>query len=270
MTLPFQPAIFSVSVGRAWLHSFDGKVAEVAKAGFKGIEIFYEDLEYVAREIAGNDQPSSEQILAAADYCYEACHRNSLTIIGLQPFLFYDGLVDRQQHDRMIEKMRLWLQIVRRLHTDIIQIPAHFVTEGNEGNITGDRNVIAGDLRELADMGSKEEPVVRFAYENLCWSAYINTWEDLWDIVKRVDRPNFGMCLDTFNISGRIWADPTSRTGKMPNADEALKKSLENLVKEVDLSKVFYIQIVDAEKMSSPLVTRIPYGWAPCADELVA
>lgn len=29
-----------------------------------------------------------------------------------------------------------------------------------------------------------------------------NTWEHTWEICKRVDRPNFGLCLDTFQICG--------------------------------------------------------------------
>lgn len=28
-----------------------------------------------------------------------------------------------------------------------------------------------------------------------------NSWEHTWDICKRVNRPNFGLCLDTFQIS---------------------------------------------------------------------
>jgi 4-hydroxyphenylpyruvate dioxygenase len=78
-------------------------------------------------------------------------------------------------------------------------------------------------------------------------------------VVKRVDRPNFGLCLDTFNIAGRVWADPSSPTGKTPNADTDLKVSLERMKTELDLSKVFYIQVVDAERMESPLVNGHPF-----------
>jgi 4-hydroxyphenylpyruvate dioxygenase len=61
-------------------------------------------------------------------------------------------------------------------------------------------------------------------------------------------------CVDTFNIAGRVYGDPASATGKTPYAEEDLKKSLERLVKTVDVKKVFYIQVVDAEKMRDPLV----------------
>lgn len=241
----------SASLGRAWLHDFDLKVEEASRSGFKGIEIFYEDLEYVARKISGSEQPKQDAILEAATYCYKTCQKNGLVIIGLQPFLFYEGLIDRKQHDRLIEKMKLWLRIVKRLHTDTIQIPANFLSAEE---LTDNLDLIAADLREVADMGAAEDPPVRYAYENLCWSTVVDTWELAWDVIQRVDRPNFGICLDTFNIAGRVWADPASPTGKTPNADADLKASIERLVKTVDVNKVFYIQVVDAERMTSPLV----------------
>ncbi|KAJ6078848.1 hypothetical protein N7467_008601 [Penicillium canescens] len=254
--MTYQPAIMSASLGRAWLHDFDYKMSQASKAGFKGIEVFYEDLEYLAREISGNDIPTPDQLLQAADHIYTVCQTQDLEIIGLQPFLFYEGLKDREQHARLIQKMVFWLQLVKRLHTTTIQIPANFLPADQ---LIDDFDVIAADLRELADMAAAESPVVRFAYENLCWSTYVDTWEKLWDVVKRVDRSNFGMCLDTFNIAGRVWADPASPTGKTANSDADLKASLERMVAEVDVSKVFYVQVVDAERLESPLVVGHPY-----------
>jgi 4-hydroxyphenylpyruvate dioxygenase len=184
------------------------------------------------------------------------CQEAGLQIIGLQPFLSYEGLLDRQRHDELIEKIHVWFHIVKELKTATIQIPANFLPENQ---LTGDMDVIVDDLRELADLGLLQHPQVRFAYENLCWSTHIDTWEKAWEVVKQVDRPNFGLCLDTFNIAGRIWADPTAPDGKTPNADEDLKQSIHQMIREVDLNKVFYIQVVDAERMTSPLIVGHPF-----------
>ena len=258
--MAWQPAIMGASLGRAWLHDFDYKMEQASKAGFKGMEIFYEDLEYLARKLAGVSDasvtPTTEQLLAAARHAGQVCQKLNLEVIGLQPFLFYDGLKDREQHDRLIEKIKVWFQMAKLLNTATIQIPANFLPADQ---LTDDFDVIASDLRELADMGAKEEPAIRFAYENLCWSTRVDTWEKLWDVVKRVDRPNFGVCLDTFNIAGRVWADPESPTGQTPNADADLKASLKRMVAEVDLAKVFSIQVVDAERLDSPLVKGHPF-----------
>lgn len=254
--MTYQPAIMSVSLGRAWLHDFDYKMGQASKAGFKGIEIFYEDLDYFAREISKNDTPTSDQLLQAADDIQSICQAHALDIITLQPFLFYEGLKDREQHAKLIKKMKLWLQLAKRLKTNTIQIPANFLPADQ---LTDDIDVIVADLRQLADMGAAETPPVRYAYENLCWSTINDTWEKVWDVVKRVDRPNFGICLDTFNIAGRVWADPTSPAGKSVNADSDLKESLQRMMAEIDVAKVFYLQVVDAERMESPLVPGHPF-----------
>ncbi|KAJ5113115.1 hypothetical protein N7456_001649 [Penicillium angulare] len=252
----YQPAIMSASLGRAWLHDLENKLQQAGKAGFKGIEIFYEDLDYEARKIAGSDNPSPENLIQAAERIYSICEAQGLEIIGLQPFLFYEGLKDREQHAKLIEKLKLWFKLAKTLHTTTIQIPANFLPADQ---LTDDLDIIARDLQQVSDMGAAENPPIRFAYENLCWSTFIDTWEKVWDVVKRVDRPNFGMCLDTFNIAGRVWADPASPTGKTPNADADLKQSIDRLAKEVDVAKVFYIQVVDAERMESPLVPGHPF-----------
>lgn len=246
----------SASLGRAWLHDFDKKVNQASDHGFKGIEIFYEDLEWLAKKLHSVEQPTSDHILQAAEHARRVLDDANLTVIGLQPFLFYEGLLDRQQHERLIEKIKIWFQIAKRLRTDTIQIPANFLPAEQ---LSGDINIIAGDLIELAELGQKEEPPIRFAYEALCWSTHIDTWEKSLEVAQLVDRPNFGLCLDTFNIAGRVWGDPASPTGKTPNADADLEASLEKLVRDMPLEKVFYIQVVDAERMQSPLVEGHPF-----------
>lgn len=241
-----------MSLGRAWVHGIDDKLKEASDAGFQGVEIFYEDLEYLAKTFGDLNETN---LLQAAAYVRQVCDEFNLMIIGLQPFLFYEGLIDRTEHKAKIEKLKTWFKIVKILGTDLIQIPGNFQSEG----ISGELSLIVNDMKEVADLGLKEDPPVRFAYENLAWSTYVDTWEKLWEVVKLVDRPNFGCCLDTFNIAGRIWADPASPTGKTPDADNALKLSLEQMVETIDVQKVFYIQVVDAERLKEPLVEGHKY-----------
>jgi 4-hydroxyphenylpyruvate dioxygenase len=103
-------------------------------------------------------------------------------------------------------------------------------------------------------MGLAQNPPIRFAYESLCWSTRVDTWERCWEVVQRVDRPNFGMCLDTFNIAGRIYADPAVASGRTDNAEEAVRDSIARMIALVDVKKVFYVQVVDAERLDEPLV----------------
>ncbi|KAI5199999.1 xylose isomerase-like protein [Aureobasidium subglaciale] len=258
--MKYIPAIASMSLGRAWVHNFEDKIIAASMSGFEGIEIFYEDLEYLTMTtpVSPDEKstPTSQQLLAAAREAKRICDENHLTVIGLQPFLFYEGLRDRQQHDRLIEKLHVWFDIVDILGTDIIQIPSNFLPKDQ---LTGDMNVIVADMVEVANLGASRERPIRFAYENLCWGTFVDTWDAAWEIVQRVDLPNFGMCLDTFNIAGRIWADPASPTGMVEDAEAALAASLARLVKTVDVNKVFYIQVVSAERVDPPLDEKHPY-----------
>jgi 4-hydroxyphenylpyruvate dioxygenase len=253
----YRPAILSVSLGRAWLHDFDKKISLAAEYGFEAIEVFYEDLEYLAKSLADTtESPTDAQLIYAAAHIRKLCDSLHLTVLGLQPFWLYEGLIDRAEHDRLITKIKLWFSFAHELNTNTIQIPANFLPKEK---LSGDLDVIAADLRELADLGLREKPPIRFAYENLCFSTHVDTWEKAWAVVQRVDRPNFGLCLDTFNIAGRVWADPTSATGKTPNADADLAESLKRIVEQVPLEKVFYIQVVDAERLQEPLVDGHPW-----------
>jgi 4-hydroxyphenylpyruvate dioxygenase len=253
-----------MSLGRAYAgHSLAHKLQCAAKHGFEGVEIFYEDLEYLAKEQTSStvsaqsldraeDNPSREQLLAAAKIIHDICLQNDLVIIGLQPFLFYEGLVDRNEHAAMIGKLHLWFEIVKILGTDVIQIPTQF---RRDKGVSGDLETIVADMVEVADLGLKEEPPVKFAYENLAWGTFVDTWEGVWEVVRRVDRWNFGVCLDTFNIVGRVWADPEREDGKVEHDPaERLVDGMKRMVKEIDVKKVWYVQVVGAERMRRPLV----------------
>jgi 4-hydroxyphenylpyruvate dioxygenase len=246
--MPYRPAIASMSLGRASVHKLHKKLDQAKKYGFKGIEFFYEDLETLAKEQEGDTKPGS--LIAAAKTVRQLCDERGIEIIGLQPFMHYEGLRDRNEHLRRIEELKLWLKLARILGTTLIQIPSSFLSEDV---ITGDMDVIVDDLREVAELGLQEEPVINFAYESLAWGTYCNTWDQCWKVVTLVNMPNFGICLDTYNIAARVYADPTASSGKVPNAEAAIKASMQRLVKTIDVRKVFFVQLVDGERLAKPL-----------------
>jgi 4-hydroxyphenylpyruvate dioxygenase len=245
-----------MSLGRCYAgHSFTAKLDAAQKYGYQGIELFHEDLADIADSLSGETPsaagPSEQAQIAAARHIRRLCEARNIEIVCLQPFSHYEGLLDRDEHERRLDQLRFWFELARELGTDIIQIPASFLPAHL---VTEDLGLIISDLREVADMALRANPPIRFAYESLCWSTRVDTWERCWEVVQRVDRPNFGMCLDTFNIAGRIYADPTAPSGRTPDADEAVRESIARMVAQVDVSKVFYVQVVDAERLSAPLV----------------
>jgi 4-hydroxyphenylpyruvate dioxygenase len=243
-----------MSLGRCYAgHTLSHKLSMAAKHGIEGIELFYEDL---VDHAGGSSFPSD--LLEAAASVHELCSSFGLEIICLQPFMHYEGLLDRRRHDERVKEMKLWMQLAHVLGTDIVQVPSSFLPSDQ---ISSDTNLIVSDLRKIADLGLQQMPIIRFAYESLCWGTHVDKWEMCWDIVQRVDRPNFGICLDSFNVLGRIYADPTSESGRTQNAEEEVQSSIRRLVDRIGphKEKIFFIQIVDAERLDSPLMPGHPF-----------
>jgi 4-hydroxyphenylpyruvate dioxygenase len=169
--------------------------------------------------------------------------------------MHYEGLINRDEHASRIRELSLWIELAHELQTDMIAIPSSFLSPDD---ISDDINLIVSDLREAADLCAAASPPIRVVYESLCWGTRVDTWESCWDVVERVDRANFGIVLDSFNIAGRIYADPSHPSGKTLDAEIAVQESMERLVARVDPKRVFYIQIVDAERLQEPLVEGHP------------
>lgn len=180
--------------------------------------------------------------------------------------MHYEGLRDRELHEARIREMRdLWIPLARILGTRVIAVPSSFLGVQECG---GDEEVIVRDLRELADLGvaaasaasddgeegGEGEGDIIFAYEALCWGTHISTWEQSWEIVQKVSRSNFQICFDTFNLAGKVFADPTRPGGIQKNAEEEMEATLRRMLERVDVRRIAYIQVVDAERLETPLI----------------
>ncbi|KAL4746054.1 hypothetical protein BDW72DRAFT_207678 [Aspergillus terricola var. indicus] len=220
--MPCRPAISSMSL----------VAHQAANQGFKGIALFHEDLETFAAQ--SSDAASRLNILKGALRVRHLCTSLQLEIIALQPFWFYEGVLDEAEHNRLVyDKLRFWFEICHILHTDMILIPSNLLPpdpETGEPRTTGNRRVIVSDLRQAAELGLAQSPPIRFSYEALAWGDHVDTWEQSWDIVRRVDRPNSGLCLDTSTLS------------------------LARLRQAVDKKRVFLFQVVDGERLKAPLM----------------
>lgn len=106
------------------------------------------------------------------------------------------------------------------------------------------------------------------AYENWCWSTHAPDWKDVWEIVRAVDRPNIGLCLDTFQTAGGEWADPSTESGLLEDKSKAevekrFRKSLDDLANTVPKDKIYLLQISDGYKLSKPITTDDDTGLRP-------
>ncbi|KAF8316187.1 xylose isomerase-like protein [Clavulina sp. PMI_390] len=100
----------------------------------------------------------------------------------------------------------------------------------------------------LADLAAKYD--MRVSYEALAWGTMVNRWEQVAEVVREVNRDNFGMVLDSFNQLAKIHADPSTPSGlRLPSPSATTSTNLTQLtttLSKLPPSKLFLYQIASA------------------------
>ena len=265
----------SVSIGCKPEHTLPKKLDAIAAAGFQAIELGFPDLLSFAnqhlrpgQQEGGPDEITNhdyDNLCAAAKVVKTMCDAKGLEILILQPFSNFEGWPEGSEERKDAwTRAEGWMRIMEAAGTDMLQVGS---SDSPAEKIGKDRSRFVKDLQQLADMLAKKN--FRVAYENWCWSTHAPDWADVWDICRQVDRPNFGLCLDTFQSAGGEWADPTTPSGVLEDGrskeqlEQDWKASCEKLAKTIPPEKIFFLQISDAYKTQPPFENKEIDGTRP-------
>lgn len=229
----------------------------LATAGFAAIELSFPDIlsfgaDHIGHEI---DPKNYDELCTVAEEIKKQCDKRKLGIMMLQPFSNFEGWPEGSDGRKdAFERAKGWIRIMQACGTDMLQVGS---TDTPLEKL--DKRRIVPDLRELADMLAAHGH--RLAYENWCWSTHAPTWLDVCNIVKEVDRPNIGLCLDTFQTAGGEWGDPTTSSGLLEDVSKSelekrFQQSLADLTKTIPKDKIYLLQISDAYKVPKPFSTE--------------
>ncbi|ODM17312.1 hypothetical protein SI65_06987 [Aspergillus cristatus] len=221
----------TVSLGQHATHTLDQMIRAAAQHGFADLELVYSDLSAYA-------ETNGLSMSTAAEDIRELCAKNNVAVISLAPFENFDG--SSMPLEKRLEIARHWIGIATKLGALYLQIPSHYKADES----AGDETTRISDLQKLADIGSAEQPVVSIAYEALSWGIHYSTWEDSLYVVEKVNRPNFGLCLDNFHVITKLWASAFEPSGKKGFRDHC------------PLDKIFYLQFSDGELFDPPSQTN--------------
>lgn len=156
------PASFaSVSVGTSST-PFSSKLSAISSAGFTAIELGFPDLLSFASTFHNKDIKESDydSLCTAGDEVKKLCEKNKLGIMMLQPFSNFEGWPEGSDERKdAFERAKGWIRIMGAVGTDMLQVGS-----SDSPDISADFNVLAADLRELADMLAEHN--YRLAYEN--------------------------------------------------------------------------------------------------------
>lgn len=175
----------------------------------------------------------------------------------LQPFSNFEGRAPgSKEREVAFSRAKGWIKIMAAVGMEMLQDGS-----SDSPSISRDFDVLASDLRELVDLLA--EHGFSLCYENWCWATAALTWSDVWEIAKRVDRPNIGLCLDTFQTVGGENADPTTKSGRIVSQgleaklELTFKPSIRRLIEEVPAEKIFVLQIGDAYRPPVPFQDEV-------------
>ncbi|KAL5359367.1 xylose isomerase-like protein [Aspergillus floccosus] len=249
----------SCSIGCTDDDTLTRKLEAISAAGFTAIELAFPDIvDYASQKLGYQVAPDDyAQLVDIAKEIRKLCGEKRLGIMMLQPFANFEGW-PRGSEERADAFARAdgWIAIMEALGTDMLQVGS---TDTPLDSLSATRENIITDLRELADKLAQHK--MRLAYENWCWSTHAPTWKDVWSIVRAVDRPNIGLCLDTFQTAGSEWGDPTTSTGRVRDAlEETLNaqfsESMTELARTIPPEKIYLLQVSDAYRPSRRIEDR--------------
>lgn len=179
------------------------KLEAVAAAGFDGVEIFENDLLYYdgsPREIR------------------QMCADLGIEITLFQPFRDFEG-VPRERLQRNIDRAERKFDLMQELGTDLVLVCSNVAADS-----LGDEKILVDDMRLLAERAGARG--LRIGYEALAWGRHVNTYQQVWNIVRQADHPSLGVILDSFHTLS-LKGDPSA-------------------ISQIPGDKIFFVQMADA------------------------
>jgi 4-hydroxyphenylpyruvate dioxygenase len=153
------------------------KLEAIAAAGFKGVEMFENDL------LSFNGAPSDVRRMMEG---------LGLKAITFQPFRDFEGM-PQHRRARVFQRAERKFDLMQELGCDLLMICSNVSPES-----LGGIERAAADLHELGEIAVKRG--LRVGFEALAWGRHINDYRDAWEAVRRANHPAIGIVLDTFHI----------------------------------------------------------------------
>ncbi len=160
--------------------TLETKLAAAARAGFRTIEIFENDLTFFSGK--------PRQVRAMAEDL-------GLEIAALQPLRDFEG-APAPMRARNFDRAERKFDLMAELGAELLCICSSVADDAS-----GDAEQCANDIGELADKAAQRG--YRIGYEALAWGRHVRDWPQAWDLVRRANRDNLGIVLDSFHIYAR-------------------------------------------------------------------
>ncbi|TXH68429.1 MAG: sugar phosphate isomerase/epimerase and 4-hydroxyphenylpyruvate domain-containing protein [Thiothrix sp.] len=183
------------------------KIEAIAKAGFQGIEIFENDLITCDASVKEIRRMIEDQ---------------GLEIVTYQPFRDFEGLPEPYR-SKAFDRVERKFDLMAELGTDLLMACSSVHPQA-----LGGIQRAADDFYELGERAKARN--MQVAFEALAWGRFVYDYRDSWEIVRRANHENVGLCLDTFHIFSR-------------------GVELQTIL-NIPGDKIFLVQVADAPRLS--------------------
>lgn len=156
------------------------KLAAIAAAGFRGVELFESDL----LSYDGTPRQVAEELAELG-----------LKALTFQPFRDFEAMPEAQRR-RNFDRAERKFDLMQELGCNLLLVCSN-VSPDSLGGI--DR--AAADFRALGERAAKRG--LRIGFEALAWGRHVNDYRDAWEVVRRADHPAVGLVLDSFHTFAR-------------------------------------------------------------------
>ncbi|HEX5777921.1 MAG TPA: TIM barrel protein [Xanthobacteraceae bacterium] len=155
----------------------DEKLEAIAAAGFKGVELFENDL------LSFSGTPSDVRKIVEG---------LGLKIVTFQPFRDFEGMPENRR-ERIFQRAERKFRVMEELGCDLLMVCSNVSPES-----VGGIERAAADLHALGERASAHG--FRVGFEALSWGSHIHDYRDAWEAVRRADHAAIGVVLDSFHI----------------------------------------------------------------------
>ena len=169
-------SIATVCMGGA----LEGKLSAAARAGFRAVEIFENDLTFFS------GKPRDVRSMAGD---------LGLEIVALQPMRDFEAMpqpIRARNFERAARKFDLMGELGARLLCLCSNVSQEAIDDASRAS---------ADLAELAEAARLYG--FSLGYEALAWGRHVRDWNVAWDIVRSANCPNLGIVLDSFHACVR-------------------------------------------------------------------
>lgn len=158
----------------------DEKLEAIAAAGFKGVELFENDL------LSFSGTPTDVRRIV---------ERLGLRIVTFQPFRDFEGMPENRR-ERIFQRAERKFRVMEELGCDLLMVCSNVSPES-----VGGIERAAADLHALGERAAVHG--FRVGFEALSWGSHIHDYRDAWEAVRRADHAAIGVVLDSFHILAR-------------------------------------------------------------------